>query len=695
MGLKRGFLNTEKGRASLSLNEEPPVHESSTLSTDSASESVSKPDEKPSATDEDAAVTPQVDIATDAEPKAAQSKKFDSSYSNCICGRDATKSKAIPLDLHVAPGDLGQQRGRNRFIFRVWPRAPDGEAIRDDYQERGKMTSNECQIWGDTLYDLFMTTRIPGLHGLRTFTSGSLMRAHMLRLGELKAAADEMDWAASEPEPKQLQPFDVGTLIRDAENRNKGKYDMDSVFNSLLPTLQAQLPYHLLPEKLVVHDPWNTLSISKAQRDADTPWSEKDDIVHTYVLSLSPAGEKKVQEDRAAAEKVEAERVEKEKDEWRVLNPSRTPEGNMSNNYAVHAKVPSRLPKPTSILEAHLYIRRADRAGTGNHSVVYTAQLELPRWALAEDVLCDKCWWAAFEKEMDERVAADTLLSDEEKTKTPELKVVTKIVDPRAEVVLLEDEPHGKECRDARNGPSDLKYDRGVCMERVVQQLQTTEFSGPTAYIYPKIEWQRPGVTPTCEHMRIPSSADGDGERPATARVRVCAKMSIQHDAHLAREAANYQAFPGWLFEHWSGYNVVRPLHDPTPCGAVVPQFYGYYKPESSCEEKYFSPLLLLEHCGKEIEVEELSEDERNEAAALYFHLLDGGWTQGSIAPRNVLVQPGPITESPLGRMTARPRKKCFRLIDFGRALELGESNRYVIDKDEVFRLFKLMHHSE
>lgn len=672
-------------------------------------------------------VAPQPDAIANAELKADTAPKTDANYANCTCGKDTERKEMCvssrvsrfcevtapqparpahrawrprattrPQSLHI-PRLASRSRRRSHTRRSSRPRQDDVQwlpdlGVRLDWHCVGRRA--DISQKRDTIYDLFMTTRIPGKHNLRTFTSGSLMRAHMLKIGELNAAADEMDWAASEPDPKRLQPFDIGTLIRDAENRNGGKYDMDSVFNKLLPALQAQLPYHLLPEKLIVHDPWNTLSIRNPQRDADTPWSDKEDIVHTYKLSLSPEGEKKVKEDREAAEKAEAERVEKEKDEWRILNPSRTPDGKMSNNYAVHAKVPSRLPKPTSILEAHLFIRRADRTGTGNHSAVYTVQLELPRWALAEDVLCDTCWWRAFEKEMDERVEADTLLSDEEKAKTPELKVVTKIVDPRAEVVLLEDEPHGKECRDARNGPSDLKYDRGICMERIVQQVQTTEFSGPTAYIYPKVEWQRPGVTPVCEHLRIPGAEEG--ERPATARVRVCAKMSFQHDAHLAREAANYQQFPSWLFEHWSGYNVVRPLHDPTPCGAVVPQFYGYYVPEKpGNDEDYLSPLLLLEHCGKEIEVEDLSEDERNEAAALYFHFLDAEWTQGSIAPRNVLVQSGPITESPLGRVTTK-KKKCFRLIDFGRAMELGdENNRYVCDKDEVFRLFKLAHHAE
>ena len=237
----------------------------------------------------------------------------------------------------------------------------------------------------------------------------------------------------------------------------------------------------------------------------------------------------------------------------------------------------------------------------------------------------------------------------------PELKVVTKVVDPRAQVVLVEAGHHMKDCREARNGPSDKTLNRGLCMERIAKQVQTTEFTGPTAYIYPKVEWQRPGVTPTCEHLRILGSGD---ERPATARIRVCAKMSIQHDAHLAREAANYQRFPSWFFEHWSGYNVVRPLHDATPCGAIVPQFYGYYVPEARVDENdYLSPLLLLEHCGEEIQVEDLSEDERNEAAALFFHFLDGGWSHGSIAPRNVLWRNGPITFSPLD-YSGRKRKK-------------------------------------
>jgi hypothetical protein len=105
----------------------------------------------------------------------------------------------------------------------------------------------------------------------------------------------------------------------------------------------------------------------------------------------------------------------------------------------------------------------------------------------------------------------------------------------------------------------------------------------------------------------------------------------------LDRETRNYQDFDQHMFEHFSGLNKVRPLNDPSPVGALVPQFYGYYVPQlkedeeegsvlysssakmqvdGAAEEKpkviqgYLSPILLLEDCGTCIERSELSLDE-------------------------------------------------------------------------------------
>ncbi|EIM91731.1 uncharacterized protein STEHIDRAFT_41053, partial [Stereum hirsutum FP-91666 SS1] len=150
----------------------------------------------------------------------------------------------------------------------------------------------------------------------------------------------------------------------------------------------------------------------------------------------------------------------------------------------------------------------------------------------------------------------------------------------------------------------------------------------------------------------------------------------IQHDDHLAHEAQNYQKFDDILFEHWTGYNVVPPLHDPTPVGAVVPQFYGYYeavdekgkKIKADKRGRYLSPILLLEDCGKPIVVENLSIDDRQECAALLYRLHYAGWTHNSFYRRNILMQLGDISDWPITRMNKSKPDRRFRLIDFGRA---------------------------
>jgi len=73
----------------------------------------------------------------------------------------------------------------------------------------------------------------------------------------------------------------------------------------------------------------------------------------------------------------------------------------------------------------------------------------------------------------------------------------------------------------------------------------------------------------------------------------------------------DYQKFPKHLFEHWNGYNVVPPLDNPTPVGAVVPQFYGMYVPEWNEKRGYLSPIMLLEYCGIPVEPDHLIVDDR------------------------------------------------------------------------------------
>ncbi|KAJ7074285.1 hypothetical protein C8F01DRAFT_930483, partial [Mycena amicta] len=148
--------------------------------------------------------------------------------------------------------------------------------------------------------------------------------------------------------------------------------------------------------------------------------------------------------------------------------------------------------------------------------------------------------------------------------------------------------------------------------------------------------------------------------------VRVCAKLSIEGDSHLAREAEVYQAFPAHLSQHWSGYNIVRPSREPVPVGAVVPQYYGYYLPANPQEEQYLSPIMLVEDCGQQVEPKELTADQRKECWSLMYRLHDADWMHHSPFERNILMQRGPLTV-PQGWMRAFGTDLSFRLIDFGR----------------------------
>jgi hypothetical protein len=82
----------------------------------------------------------------------AQSRKLDSEKDAKKDGSPVTSnsragdSKRPVLDLHKAPAGLAAQTGKTRFVFRKWPRNPEGPVIRET--PRGKEASNGLQLWG-------------------------------------------------------------------------------------------------------------------------------------------------------------------------------------------------------------------------------------------------------------------------------------------------------------------------------------------------------------------------------------------------------------------------------------------------------------------------------------------------------------------------------------------------------------------
>jgi hypothetical protein len=443
----------------------------------------------------------------------------------------------------------------------------------------------------------------------------------MREIGELDWAKDEIDRASQECDPVQVHPYDIGELIKDRElSIRKGTcgkpverldaeepiqhavasedairspislFEMSNYpcpwplvpFSTPAITLQKRIPFHLLPQKLVVHDPWNLLFVDGRniiKRDEDTEWTSKEDIIRTYHLQLSLEGKKMVEKELKSRAELDAKCKDINQREGYLSECETSP--------AIMVFPPLRPPPPESVPEAHLYLSPAHQVGTGNHSVVYNAEWELPRSLLVDDILCQKC--------MEEKVAEE--LGELQREKEWKTKVVSESVSWN-------------------------------------NRLRTRTIT-PLKKIFPRVSWQNLEHGPHCSHIQ---ESKRDEKVPPTVKVGVAAKLSMRYDAHLDREANNYQAFPAHLFEHWSGYNIIEPLHEPVPVGAVLPQFYGHYVPEKNSDgdekdkygnSQYLSAILLLENCGIPIDPETLDKDDKNECASLLYRLHEAGWSHG------------------------------------------------------------------
>ena len=80
-----------------------------------------------------------------------------------------------------------------------------------------------------------------------------------------------------------------------------------------------------------------------------------------------------------------------------------------------------------------------------------------------------------------------------------------------------------------------------------------------------RIKCQNLARAPYCKHLqKLQSSIHPI--HPLATKVRVTAKLSMED----AREDENYQQFPKHFFELWSGFNILSPIHDPTPIGPSI-----------------------------------------------------------------------------------------------------------------------------
>ncbi|KAJ7043165.1 hypothetical protein C8F04DRAFT_1073861 [Mycena alexandri] len=634
---------------------------------------------------------------------------------------NADRDNEPPFNPHRPPEWLIKERSKNgetRFIFREWPRDPKGSTTVME-AGMGKQAPGGIPYWGATLYDFYSYRPIAELNNYIMSSTGSRLAAKMRELGELEAAAPEIMWADMEEDPRQLVlPNEIGRdltpwedrlswlrteyqSVRDAEHARATEVPLPeptldehcniaeikpenypgpwpivpfSFLKRGQPKLETIIPYTLLPKKLIVHDPWKLLAMKESSSEEKSPpdatvetdWSKMPDIIHVYELQplTSAALLKSERQHEVYRKRVDDSDfliVSEETDEKNDEKPLPT----------LRIKVPP-YPHKDVTPAAHLYISPGSKAGTGHHSEVYHAAWELPRALLVPEVFCRQCVHieirAMAESGELERIVAGAV-GDE-----PYGYVDEKVeVQPQCVVDVSKRTLVGH------------KHDESVTPEfRIVEPRKverTRVYQGPIVDIHTKVKWQTPGRGANCVHIQTGFQFGGPDERertrPPTAVVRVCAKLSREHDSHLAREAKVYQAFPAHLSEHWSGYNLVRPSHEPVPVGAVVPQFYGYYTP-AACEPNatYLSPVMLLEDCGTPLDLTGLSADQKKECWSLVYRLHHADWVHESVAERNIMMQSGPLT-TPQGWLRGyyelgTAEGVSFRVIDFGRSLYCG-----------------------
>ncbi|KAF5327707.1 hypothetical protein D9619_005074 [Psilocybe cf. subviscida] len=528
-------------------------------------------------------------------------------------------------------------------------------------------------IWGATLFD-FYDIHLGLVDGdaepkLLFQTSGSKMLAWCLQNGET-AAAPQMAWAMTEPDPELIEPCDIGELIRTAEHQAR-------MFGGLpgpTPVLQQYLPQHLLPQSLIVHDPDQLLHTSS---EKGSPGQQR------YTLKFSDRYDERRKEDEAREGQTAAE--EKRILEAFLIDPHTRNELPNGRSIKLVTEEDEEKEGPTNqqvfyvnplrsarapIKEAQLRISKEQFIGAGNHSFVYDASLVLPRTTFFESRLCEECIQQDIHAQLSTYNFSSSFFTS----------MVGKMVF-KDESVPIKPQP-----KTTPGPPPQLR--------------RVLSYEGPLVVLLSTVEYS---------HAPCPKHQPQAKPPPATAEVRVVAKLSKEADAHLTREAENYQRFPKYLFEHWSGLIKVPGVRNPVPAGPVVPQFYGYYVPDgrarenteestggtntssddsdkrhdvngehSGCAAPILSPILLLENCGQPIEPEDYGHDDSQECCSLVYRLRYAGFLHASVAQRNIVAQNGPLSAWPVQRnffpggyadrdSEGGPSGKCFRLIDFGR----------------------------
>ncbi|KAG6379324.1 hypothetical protein JVT61DRAFT_11783 [Boletus reticuloceps] len=338
-----------------------------------------------------------------------------------------------------------------------------------------------------------------------------------------------------------------------------------------------------------------------------------------------------------------------------LLRYKRTKEQIKNNEPIIEVPLPPSPRRMTKLEESHLYLSPVAKVGKGHHSVVYRGEWVLPLDLFTKEWTCQFCFEKSVDKEIqrlkftgrwDKMLRAASWSPNGFTGRLPtqaELDAVndptnlardgeniereiTCIVPPRvtpSEILELLDEV---------NIWDTLMKNRSVNAMQVQlagDMLDDAESYVAVMRINPPLSRESQN---SCVHRAYTSHAPNS----RMVILSVIAKLSLEDDDQLANEGSNYERFPEHFFRHYTGYNLIDQLHAVVPVNAVVPQFYGYYTPDSEEDKElryppYISPILLLEHCGKPINPQtSLSRNRKSAQASCYDSNVPDGSTSRS-----------------------------------------------------------------
>ncbi len=151
---------------------------------------------------------------------------------------------------------------------------------------------------------------------------------------------------------------------------------------------QNRLPLHLLPEKLIVHDPDSTLCVGERSKVK----SGECNAPRVYKLELTKEAWAAIDAERRKPTDFLGDALSD--DSAHTSKPNEANVRNVQEDEALELTMVELPPPPPSLLstpEAHLYINAADKLGEGHHSQVYRVTWEIPRSLVIKPYLCDRC----------------------------------------------------------------------------------------------------------------------------------------------------------------------------------------------------------------------------------------------------------------------------------------------------------------